>query len=95
MDVSHIPVREGLELRWSKPENDPGEKNVMMATGPVDGDYYFVQEDLDSVWAGIIRGERAWSRVVPDIGYGKQLCQDDMNQYMGTDIFIRVSKFMI
>ena len=82
MDTSHVPEHSGNFLAWS----DKDEKDVIMASGPCDKEFYFVQKDSDSVWAGIIQGDRAWSKMFATVEEGIQECEDDLMRRRITDV---------
>ena len=76
MDTSNVPEF-SENLAWSEPD----EKNVVMAAGPVPGEFYIVQwtlNDISLTWAGLIVGERAFLRIVQDVTTGKTMCQNDL-----------------
>ena len=73
MNTSNVPGF-NEKLAWSEPD----EKNIVMAAGPISGEFYFVQYNFDSVWAGLIVGERSFSDIVRDVTSGKKMCQDDL-----------------
>ena len=88
LDCTKVPIFNGHDLIWSNPD----ERDVTMAAGPLSGEFYFVQNDGDSVWAGIILGNRAWSRIVDNVEAGKTACEADMKWRI--HLTVGVSRFM-
>ena len=74
MNTERVPEKLSSNLlAWSAPDS----KGVRMARTAVDGEFYFVQEDLDSVWGGLICDKHAHSREFERVLDATQACEND------------------